>query len=85
VASAYGWVTIAILSMVKRAHPLYSNRNNKEIIQDVKTQLSSKFEMKDLGATNFILSMEIKRDQENKKPWLNQRKCVETMLQRFKM
>jgi hypothetical protein len=26
VASAYGWVTIVILSMVKRAHPLYSNR-----------------------------------------------------------
>jgi hypothetical protein len=25
VASAYGWVTIAILSMVKQAHPLYSN------------------------------------------------------------
>jgi hypothetical protein len=25
VASAYGWVTIVILSMVKRAHPLYSN------------------------------------------------------------
>jgi hypothetical protein len=26
VASAYGWVTIVILSMVKRAHPSYSNR-----------------------------------------------------------
>ena len=26
VASAYGWVTIVILFMVKRAHPLYSNR-----------------------------------------------------------
>jgi hypothetical protein len=25
VASAYGWVTIVILSMVKRAHPSYSN------------------------------------------------------------
>jgi hypothetical protein len=25
VASAYGWVTIEIFSMVKRAHPLYSN------------------------------------------------------------
>jgi hypothetical protein len=25
VASTYGWVTIEILSMVKRAHPLYSN------------------------------------------------------------
>jgi hypothetical protein len=27
VASAYGWVTIVILSMVKQAHPLYSNRS----------------------------------------------------------
>jgi hypothetical protein len=36
--------------------------NNKEIIQDVKIQLSSKFDMKDLGASNFILGMEIKRD-----------------------
>jgi len=34
--------------------------NDKEIIQDLKTQLSSKFEMKDLGATNYILGMEIK-------------------------
>jgi hypothetical protein len=25
VASSYGWVTIVILLMVKRAHPLYSN------------------------------------------------------------
>jgi hypothetical protein len=41
--------------------------NNKEIIQDVKTQLSSKFDMKDLGASNFILGMEIKRDQKKRK------------------
>ena len=34
--------------------------NNKEIIQDVKTQLSSKFDMKDLGPSNFILGMELK-------------------------
>jgi hypothetical protein len=31
--------------------------NNKKIIQDVKTQLSSKFEMKDIDAANFILGM----------------------------
>jgi hypothetical protein len=31
--------------------------NNKEIIQDVKTQLSSKFDMKDFDASNLILSM----------------------------
>ena len=32
-------------------------RNNKEMIKDVKSQLSSQFEMKDLGATNFILGI----------------------------
>jgi len=37
--------------------------NNKEIIHGVKTHMSSKFEMKDLGAANFILGMEIKRVQ----------------------
>jgi hypothetical protein len=59
--------------------------NDKEIIQDVKNQLSSKFDMKDLGTADFILGMEIKRDQENKKLWLNQRKYVETILHRFNM
>jgi hypothetical protein len=48
--------------------------NNKEIIQDVKTQLSSKFDMKDIDASNFILDMEIKRDKKKRKLWLNQRK-----------
>ena len=37
--------------------------NDKEIIQYLKTQLSSKFDMKDLGAENYILGMEIKRDR----------------------
>jgi hypothetical protein len=41
--------------------------------------------MKDLGAANFILGMEIKRDRENKKLFSNQRKYVETILQRFNM
>jgi hypothetical protein len=59
--------------------------SNKEIIQDVKTQLSSKFDMKDLDASNFILGMEIKRDQKKRKLLLNDRKYVETILQRFNM
>eukprot|EP00253_Pinus_taeda_P034814 PITA_34814 len=59
--------------------------NDKEIIQDLKTQLSSKFDMKDLGAANYILGMEIKRDGAKRKLWLNQRKYVETILQRFNM
>ena len=53
--------------------------NDKEIIQDLKTELSSKFYMKDLGAENYILGMEIKRDRAKRKLWLNQRKYVETI------
>ena len=40
--------------------------NNKEIIQDVKNQLSSKFDMKYLDASNLILGMEIKRDRKKR-------------------
>jgi hypothetical protein len=59
--------------------------NNMDVIKEVKSQLSSKFDMKDLGAANFILGMDIKRDHANRKLWLNQRKYVETILQRFNM
>jgi len=41
--------------------------NDKEIIQDLKTQLSSKFDMKYLGVVNYILGKEIKRDWEKRK------------------
>ena len=60
-------------------------RNNMDVIKEVKLQLSSKFDMKDLGAANFILGMEIKRYCANMKLWLNQRKYVETILHRFNM
>ena len=33
-------------------------KNNMDVIKDVKSQLSSKFDMKDLGVANFILGME---------------------------
>ena len=45
--------------------------NDKEIIQDLKTQLSSKFNMKDIGVANYIFGMEIKGDREKRKLWLN--------------
>jgi hypothetical protein len=54
--------------------------NNMDVIKEVKSQLSSKFDMKDLGAAKFILRMEIKRDRANMKLWLNQRKYVKTIL-----
>ena len=45
--------------------------NNKYVIKEVKSQISSKFDMKDLGAANFILGMEIRRDHANKMISLN--------------
>ena len=59
--------------------------NNKDVIKEVKSQLSSKFHMKYLGAANFILGMEIRRDRANKMISLRQRKYVEMVLQIFNM
>ena len=59
--------------------------NNMEVIKEVKSQLSSKFDMKDIGAANFILGMEIKINCVDRKIWLNQRKYVESILHMFNM
>ena len=45
--------------------------NNMNAIKEVKKQLSSKFNMNYLSATNFILEMEIKKDRASRKLWLN--------------
>jgi hypothetical protein len=60
-------------------------RNGMDAIKEVKKQLSSRFYMKELGATNFILGMEIKRDRAVINLWLNQRKYIETDLKCFNM
>ena len=44
---------------------------NMDLIKEVRLQLSSKFDMKDLDAANFILGVKIKRDWTKKKQWLN--------------
>jgi hypothetical protein len=59
--------------------------NNMDAIKEVKKQLSSKFDMKDLGATNFIMGMEIKRDWVVRNIWLNQRKYIQIILKHFNM
>jgi hypothetical protein len=59
--------------------------NNMDVIKEVKMQLSSKFDMKDIGDVKFILGMEIKRDWVVRKNWLNHTKYVETILKHFNM
>ena len=51
--------------------------NNTNLIKEVKRQLSSKFDMKDLGSTHFMLGMKIKRGTASKKLWLSQQKYLE--------
>ena len=41
--------------------------NKMEVIKEVKLQLSSRFDMKDLGAENLIVGMEIKISHANRK------------------
>ena len=59
--------------------------NKKDVIKEVKSPLSSNFDMKDLGAANFILGIEIRIDRANKMISLNKRKYVETVLEIFNM
>lgn len=59
--------------------------SNKKEIKKVKEQLSSKFEMKELGAAKKILGIEITRDRPNGKLYLSQKDSVDKVLDRFKM
>ena len=46
----------------------------------LKAQLARTFDMKDLGATNQILGMQIHTDRKNGKLWLSQKKYVDKIL-----
>ena len=52
----------------------------KGVIAKLKSQLSTKFKMKDLGAARYILGMGIIRDREKRKIWLGQSKYVGNIL-----
>ncbi|KAJ9551763.1 hypothetical protein OSB04_015808 [Centaurea solstitialis] len=54
-------------------------------VQKVKDQLSSEFDMKDLGAAKKILGMEIVRDRKARKLYLSQEGYVQKVLRRFGM
>ncbi|KAL1198052.1 Retrovirus-related Pol polyprotein from transposon TNT 1-94 [Cardamine amara subsp. amara] len=53
--------------------------------QKLKDLLSAEFEMKDLGAANKILGMEILRDRTQKKLFLSQKGYIQKVLDRFGM
>lgn len=58
---------------------------SKHKIKELKSMLSEKFDMKDLGTAKKILGIEIHRDRRMGKLWLSQKKYIEKVLQRFGM
>ncbi|WVZ49528.1 hypothetical protein U9M48_000876 [Paspalum notatum var. saurae] len=58
---------------------------SKVDIANLKAQLSSEFEMKDLGAAKKILGMEISRDRNSVLLFLSQHSYIQKVLHRFNM
>ncbi|KAH9726184.1 hypothetical protein KPL70_008163 [Citrus sinensis] len=58
---------------------------NRDEIERLKKQLTSEFEMKDLGDAQRILGMEIRRDKKNRSVWLTQKSYLKKVLERFGM
>jgi hypothetical protein len=63
---------------------LIAAKSMKEITT-LKAQLSSEFEIKNLGPAKKILGMEIKRDRKSSLLFLSQEKYIEKVLHRFNM
>ncbi|KAH9662850.1 hypothetical protein KPL70_019489 [Citrus sinensis] len=58
---------------------------NRDEIERLKKQLTSEFEMKDLGDAQRILGMEIHRDKKNGSVWLTQKSYLKKVLEMFNM
>ena len=60
-------------------------RNDIPMLQSVKTWLSSKFSMKDLGEASYILGIRIYRDRSKRMLGLSQSRYIDLVLKRFNM
>ena len=58
-------------------------RNNVEYLKDIKSWLSSNFEMKDMGNAVYILGVKISRDHSRRLLSLSQEKYINKVLERF--
>ena len=57
--------------------------NSKSDIAIIKEELSSRFEMKNLGPANVMLGIEIQRDRPNRKLFISQSEYTKEILDRF--
>jgi hypothetical protein len=59
--------------------------NCPNMIKNTKAFLASKFEMKDMGAANYVLGIKISRNRKSKLLYLDQEKYLEKILKKFNM
>ena len=59
--------------------------NNVEYLKDIKSWLSSNFEMKDMGNAVYILGVKISRDRSRRLLSLSQETYINKVLERFNM
>ena len=59
--------------------------NSPDMMKETKFCLGSKFEMKDMGPTNYVLGIRISRGRDSKLIYLDQENYLEKVLKRFKM
>jgi hypothetical protein len=59
--------------------------NCPDMIKNTKAFLASKFEMKDMGAANYVLGIKISRNRKSKLLYLDQEKYLEKILKKFNM
>ncbi len=58
---------------------------NVDTLARFKTEMSKRYEMKDLGELHFIFGLQVKRDRSARTLHLSQKQCINTVLERFDM
>jgi len=58
---------------------------NPNTLARFKTEMSKRYEMKDLGELHFILGLQVKRDRVARTLHLSQKQYIDTVLERFEM
>ena len=60
-------------------------RNDIEMLNKIKSELSKKFEMKDIGEASYVLGVQILRDRKSRTLSINQEKYLRSVLKKFGM
>jgi hypothetical protein len=75
----------SILAVILYVDDLIIAGSSRAVVDAFKRDISSRFEMQDLGALKYVLGMEVKRDRANKTLEINQTAYVDRVLARFGM